>query len=498
MMLVRNTRDRLRTAFSQIRKVSWQTLPMGIVNGIIAITATLWLTPAVHVSAVGQDVTLTVRAPGLTYGYMQAWEGQHSFDFPHLRVYGPIRPLMSWDPVTSDEIRAAGTSEAKRDDAAMSIVLGWLLWFALAGGILFVLSALLALAERGGLSLWHDWRVSTGKQTADDDCWLPTFRQVVAATTVPPAMWLVCGAAAVAGAHELTHVHSLADLSGHGDLVLRLSPAPVGPEVHGVKVVVMGDSRAVGLDGEALADPTADDTACRRGHDSLAHTIQHITHKTALDLSCYGAKLMDGIEGPQTIDDHSVEPQLGYLKQVKDVEDVIVVIGPNDVWWANLAGNCYTSEDCNDGLTDAAFEARLDSFTYNYYYKLLPDLEELSGDPRIIIMLSYGVMSPDATCDDARGKPGLPGIPWTRDIPGLDAQKISLLDARNDRLNTVLHDGAAAYGFTVAYPMLTRLCDTDSGPPDIQGLSDPYPFHPTHAGTKAMARSAKLAMASTS
>jgi hypothetical protein len=100
----------------------------------------------------------------------------------------------------------------------------------------------------------------------------------------------------------------------------------------------------------------------------------------------------------------------------------------------------------------------------------------------VIVTTSYGVFRPDADCGDTR----------VNGFPGLDRSKIELLTSRNDRLNDVLATGAQKYGFAVARPELRPLCDDGGGDglgPDIQGLADPFPFHPTGVGSLRMASS---------
>jgi hypothetical protein len=99
----------------------------------------------------------------------------------------------------------------------------------------------------------------------------------------------------------------------------------------------------------------------------------------------------------------------------------------------------------------------------------------------VIVMASYGAFHTDADCADTRAD----------GYPGLDPGKIELLTARNDALNAVLTAGADKYGFPVARPALGRLCDTGSDGlgPDLQGLADPFPFHPTGIASLRMASS---------
>ena len=74
---------------------------------------------------------------------------------------------------------------------------------------------------------------------------------------------------------------------------------------------------------------------------------------------------------------------------------------------------------------------------------------------------------------------------------GRSGAKIALLTARNDQLNAVLSAGAEKYGFAMARPELSLLCDlhSDGLGPDIQGMADPFPFHPTGVGSLRTASS---------
>ncbi|MFC7658380.1 hypothetical protein ACFQV8_21035 [Pseudonocardia benzenivorans] len=61
---------------------------------------------------------------------------------------------------------------------------------------------------------------------------------------------------------------------------------------------------------------------------------------------------------------------------------------------------------------------------------------------------------------------------------------------RNQALNDVLRAGAAKYDMTVVDPPLEPLCSpgaADGLGPDLQGLADRYPFHPTGVGSLRVA-----------
>jgi hypothetical protein len=225
---------------------------------------------------------------------------------------------------------------------------------------------------------------------------------------------------------------------------------------------------------------TAADAACERSTDSLAAEIGHLTSANVLNLACPSATVTTGLRGPQQRGDRLIPAQIGVLKQVRDLRFVVVAIGPNDVGWTDFLRYCYGVSDCSDQLTQGEFDYRMAAFD-RVYGDLLIDLNDLPGRPQIIVMTSYGAFPPDADCADTRAE----------GYPGLDAGKIRLLTDRNEQLNAVLEAGAEKYGFAVARPELGLLCEDgiDGLGPDLQGMADPFPFHPTGIGSLRMASS---------
>jgi lysophospholipase L1-like esterase len=274
----------------------------------------------------------------------------------------------------------------------------------------------------------------------------------------------------------LRGVTSLAQLVG----AYHLTPDPVGPPITGFDGAVIGDSRAARLGGPPVADGTPDDVACQRSTDSLAAEVGHLLPAKVLNLACPGATITSGLRGPQDAGARSVPAQVGVLKQVQGLRFVVVAIGPNDVGWIDFLRYCYGVPDCSDRLTQGEFDYRLAAFD-RVYGDLLIDLNELPGRPQVIVMTSYGAFPPDADCADTRAA----------GYPGLDPVKIELLNARNEQLNAVLTAGAQKYGFALADPQLGMLCEkgTDGLGPDLQGMADPFPFHPTGIGSLRMASS---------
>jgi hypothetical protein len=290
--------------------------------------------------------------------------------------------------------------------------------------------------------------------------------------------WTGSGALAYAGAAAgLRDVGSLSQLVG----AYHWTPEPVGPVVTGYDGAVIGDSRAVRVGGPPLPDATPDEAACERSTDSLAAEIGRLLPARVRNLACPGASVPVGLRGPQERRGLLVPAQFGLLQRVQGLRFVVVAIGPNDLGWADFLRYCYGATDCGDNLSQGEFDYRLAAFDRGYG-ELLVDLSALPGRPQVIVVASYDVFLPgdDPTnCPDAR----------PAGVPGLDPAKIELLAERNAALNDVLAAGAEKYGFAVARPGLRPLCATgaDGLGPDLLGLIDPYPFHPTGIGSLRMA-----------
>jgi len=296
--------------------------------------------------------------------------------------------------------------------------------------------------------------------------------------------WLAAGALAISGAAGgLQDVRSLSQLVG----AYHVPPAPAGPPVTGFQGAVIGDSRAVRVGGPPVPDASPEDVACQRSADSLAAELGRLQPARVLNLACPGATVTSGLRGPQDRGGAIVPAQVGVLQQVRDLRFVVVAIGPNDLGWVDFLRYCYGVADCGDRLTQGEFDYRLAAFD-RAYGDLLADLAALPGRPRVIITASYDAFTSAeglTGCADARG-------PAT--VPGLDAAKVELLAARNAALNNVLSAGAAKYDVPVARPALRPLCPPggqdplgDGLGPDLQGLADPHPFHPTGIGSLRMA-----------
>jgi hypothetical protein len=454
---------------------TWPTLLLVLVTAVTAIPITILLTPGQEVVTLGQHMTVKARPPSLSVaGPAQVVQiGNTSLDVPRLRVYGPVRPRLEMGPaVRSEEAARAlnpSSSQGAQLAAARTIGGGWLRWCA--WGYLVLLGVTLCITAVGSCIrlLRHQSRPRIA-------------RMAVVAFGAVSVLWAgSCGATAV-GAAGLREIKTFADLVGQ----YHLSPSAVGPKLFGYSGAVIGDSRAVRVGGPSLPEPTADDRDCNRSSDSLAAELALGLPGPVLNLSCPSSTIREGLMAAQPRSGRALPPQVGVLKQVQDLKFVVVVIGPNDLWWSDLIKYCYGVDVCNDNFIKGNYEYRLTQFDRDYG-DLLRELNDLPNHPQVVVMSSYDALDPSAAapgtdCPDAHGPAG---------AKGLNPEKIRFLTSLNGELNSILASGAAKYGFDLAEPSLTKLCETspDGLGPDLQGLHDQNAFHPTALGEVRMATS---------
>jgi hypothetical protein len=455
----------------------------------VGIPVVVALTPAQNLVVFGQTISVGARPPQLSLAgpARLVQVGNTELDVDRLRVYGPLRPQLTMGPVQRNEQAAAvldpEQSPKAQADAVHAVTRGFLTWYLL-GGLGLIAFTLVSAAGAAGIRtlvvLRRQSRETGGHEPLAEIvayCVRAARRMTVVALVTSVLAWGVSGALAYTGAAQgLRGISSLAQLVG----AYHLTPEPVGPPVSGYDGAVIGDSRAARVGGPPVPDGGPDDVACERSTDSLAAEIGHLLPARVRNLACPSATITSGLRGPQERGGRSVPAQVAVLKQMQDLRFVVVVIGPNDVGWSDFLTYCYGVPDCSDRLTQGEFDYRLAAFD-RVYGDLLIDLNDLPGRPQVVVMTSYDAFPPDADCPDTKAA----------GHPGLDATKIELLTDRNDQLNDVLAAGAEKYGFAVARPELRLLCEKggDGLGPDLQGMSDPAPFHPTGIGSLRMASS---------
>jgi lysophospholipase L1-like esterase len=240
--------------------------------------------------------------------------------------------------------------------------------------------------------------------------------------------------------------------------------------------VVIGDSTAAGLGNPLLVHAGADDRACGRSRVAFAVDLAKARHWSVTNLACSGATIRSGLLGAQQIGRRTLPAQL-TSPEVARAQLVIVDIGANDVDWTSMLALCAVSSSCAGSAERAYFQDELQVFRTDYAH-LIDRLRRLPSHPLVLVNLYYDPVSGDMGCLSSDG--------------GTAAKQRALQDDLA-RLNTVLAAGAKTGGFVVGRPDFSGhgVC---SSSPDVQGMADGAPFHPTPAGGQVIARADERAL----
>ena len=414
------------------------------------------MTPLQTVSAAGQTAQVgatlpnaSLRGPGELdlFGQVMATEPQFT---------GIIRPKLALEHITIDPqvvqmLRAEGPSKVKLT-FSQQLATGWehyFIWETLIalGFAAIPLVAVAAVRKRPPI-----WKL------------LAAGIAVVLLVNVGGIVLTATGTPKV-----LRSVKTLDNLVGVVDPLTE--PAQIGGAQPGVRAVVIGDSTAAGYGLPWGPSPTPEDQACGRSAESYAADIAAANQWNVLNLSCGSATIKNGLLGPEVLYNGDVAPpQLPRAEAATHAKVIIVSVGADDLSWSVLTQLCAASTVCNDKVSTAYFDQLLNTFTRNYY-ELLSDLDKLPAHPAVLINEYYIPFGSELGCLRRNG---------------MTPAKARVLLARLGQLNTVLAQGAGAFGFGVAAPRFTghELCTTD---PWVQGPSDRAPLHPNAAGELAIA-----------
>lgn len=476
-----------------------RAVALGIL-GLLSLLIALAVTPPVDVAVLGQDVQVGAVAPSTSLD----WSGPGEADLfgagavPTVQQFdGPVRPRIEWRRFNRDAAASAFIQTSTEDgprtitDATSALgaalARGWIAYFGrlvVVAGLVGALGYLVVVAL-GAIAQGPRARV----RTAPHRVW-------PLALSVLLAMGFTFSAAALtvlSAREQLAGVSTLADLVGTAPLVPP--PSAVGPPRTDIEVVVIGDSTAAGVGNAAIADPSETDIACGRSRDAYAMVLESATDLPVENLACASATIPAGLLGPQT-DRRPVIPsaQVGVLKSISSLRVVIVSTGANDIGWSDFLKYCYGLPRCDDGVSQLLIQSRLDTFRLQYA-QLLQQLRDLPTRPEVIVTGYYDPFGDRFDCpalqDPLAPLISPPGYGFAADPEQGDqatttAEKIDPLRSILAQLNSVLTEGAGAFGFTSVIPSFDghELC---SAQPWVQGLTDEQPFHPNAAGELAIA-----------
>jgi lysophospholipase L1-like esterase len=368
---------------------------------------------------------------------------------------GPIRPRLALEHITIDPkvvqmLRADGSQKVELT-LSQQLAAGWeryFLWETLIAVGFAAVPLVAVAAVRKRPAIWKMVVAGVGVV-----CLVNVGGILLTASSTP---------------RVLRSVKTLDDLVGIDTLT---EPAPIGKPEPGVQAVVIGDSTASGWGLPWGLDPTPLDQACGRSPDAYASDLAAANNWNVLNLACGSATIKDGLLGPEVVSGGQIAPpQLPQAEAATHAKVIIVSVGADDLEWSVMTRLCAATAVCNDKVSSAYFTQLLNSFTRNYY-QLLGDLIKLPNHPAVLVNEYYSPFGSSIGCLTQYG---------------MTAAKVKVLLSRLGQLNTVLAQGARAFGFGVAKPQFTghELCTLD---PYVQGPGDPAPMHPNAAGDLAIA-----------
>jgi lysophospholipase L1-like esterase len=426
---------------------------------LLVTAASVWLalriTPLQTVSAAGQTAQVgatlpnaSIKGPGELDLFGQTMPTKPQFT-------GPIRPKLALEHITIDPkvvqmLRSDGPQKVELT-LSQQLAAGWehyFLWETLIAVGFAAVPLVAVAAVRKRPAVWKMVAMGVGVL-----CLVNVGGILLTASGTP---------------RTLRSVKTLDDLVGVDQLT---EPAPVGAPEPGVQAVVIGDSTASGWGLPWGPSPSPLERACGRSPDSYGSDLAAANNWNVLNLACGSATIKDGLLGPEVLSGGQVAaPQLPQAEAATHAKVVIVSVGADDLQWSVMTRLCAATAVCNDKVSSAYFNQLLNSFTRSYY-QLLGDLTKLPGRPAVLVNEYYSPFGSSIGCLTKYG---------------MTPAKEKVLLSRLGQLNTVLGQGARAFGFGVAKPEFTghELCTTN---PYVQGPGDPAPMHPNSTGDLAIA-----------
>ncbi len=434
---------------------------LALVALLVVCAGSIWLavriTPVQTVTVAGQSMQVGAVQPGLSLsgpGELDLF-GQAMPTEPHFQ--GPIRPRLRLSRITIDSqvdqiVRSEGHDTLELT-VSRRLAGGWTRYCAWETVIAAGCTAVIVVAVAGV-------RRSSRR----------TLLKMLAVGVVTVVALDAVGIYLLASGtpRALQQVSSIDDLVG----IAPFEPVPAakGPDLSGVRVVVLGDSTAAGLGNRPVAHADALDKACGRSADAYAADLATANGWNVLNLACQGATMGNGILGVQIRGEQVAPPQLATAKRAAEAKAFIVSIGANDMNWSVLTGLCAAAPVCDDKASTAYFQELLGTFTQNYF-DLLQQLAALPEHPAVLINDYFEPFGANTDC-------------LKQD--GLTTAKTAVLRSRLATLNSVLNQGAQTFHFVSVQPRFDghELCTEQ---PFVQNTADQAPLHPTAAGELAIA-----------
>jgi hypothetical protein len=257
-------------------------------------------------------------------------------------------------------------------------------------------------------------------------------------------------------------------------VALSLNPAAATAVGGTGRYVALGDSVAAGA-GLPLAPGIPEEQGCARSAQAYPYQVAAALGTYVEHLACSGAKVDEGLAGPQGVNGNTVPAQIDRALSTGTPDLMTITIGANDARWSQFVAKCF-QWDCGSGWDDALADAYLLDLRWELYLALTTIKAESGATPPKVIFTGYFLPFDPAglTCDDTRN---------------FTAAEMAWMNTQATKLNQVIRNSVSNSDFATYAPVDFTGHELCSSNPWIQGVQDAAPMHPTAGGQAAIGRS---------
>jgi lysophospholipase L1-like esterase len=259
----------------------------------------------------------------------------------------------------------------------------------------------------------------------------------------------------------------------------NFSPS-VATALESKRYVALGDSVAAGL-GLPQGPGIPEEQACGRSAQAYPNQVAKNLNVPVEHYACSGAKVDEGLYGPQEVGGNELTPQLDRAFAAGTPDVITVTIGANDLRWSQFVRDCYVWR-CGSSFDDARASAYLLDLRWELYLTM-QSIQQRSGTTNPPKVFFTGYFLPLSTT-----------APSCTDTQNFSAAEIDWLNTKAAALNQVISDAVSWYGFAEYVPVDFTGHEICTSNPWVQSSQDPAPFHPTAGGQAAMARAVTAAI----
>ncbi len=241
------------------------------------------------------------------------------------------------------------------------------------------------------------------------------------------------------------------------------------PIVYNGTYIALGDSVSA---GDGLQN-YSDSSACNRSNQSYPYLISKNLNLQLHNLSCSGATLSAGLNGPQNVNRMIVTSQLDQLNKLPKPKLITITAGANDVGWIENIASCYKG-NCGNQTETNFTNAKIANLSNSLSLTLNNIASTYKNKLPIVVVTSYYSPFPASFTSCA-------------DMTNLNQSSLDWLNNEEIILNDQLESITKNFQFVKFVKLDYSGHELCSSNPWVQGLTDNAPYHPNTDGQKYIA-----------